>query len=364
MRNLSLLFPSDKEHAVRIRRNAMAALASLLVVLLLFFYYWQGFLPRHAFIQASAAIVFLIGLFYFLFRTGVNKAFRDPSLTLPQMLAAAVVIEYVTYQADNARGGLLLIYLMVFMFGLFRLNMRELLMAALFVVSSNALVIYLLAVNKPYAINLQMEITQCLVLAMVLLWFAPMGGYINHLRDTLRDSNTELQDALEKMHGMATRDELTGIHNRRSIWEILEMEKNRADRGGAIFCVALFDLDHFKSVNDRFGHAAGDKVLKGFTDIVRKELRASDYFGRYGGEEFLLLLPQTTLGTAPAFAERIREFVEKGDWTKVSSNLRLTVSAGIAQYRSPEKMEETLQRADSALYRAKKAGRNRVEYAL
>ena len=128
-----------------------------------------------------------------------------------------------------------------------------------------------------------------------------------------------------------------------------------------MFYVAILDLDSFKNINDTFGHSAGDDVLKEFARIVKNQVRVSDYFGRFGGEEFLLLLTQTTLATAPVFAERIRAIVESCDWPSIPHQLKVTVSTGIAEYRLQENIENTLRRADAALYRAKQAGRNRVE---
>lgn len=340
----------------------MAAGTSLLVILLMFFYYWQGFLPKNAFIQASSAILFFIFLFYILFRIGVNKKFRDPSMTAWQMLAAAVVIMYVMYHANEARGAFLLVFMMVFVFGVFRLNGRELFMIAAFVLSAYGLVIDLLLTNKPHAVNAHVEMVQWFVLALVLLWFAPMGGYINNLRRELRQGNEELKAALIKIQDLAIHDDLTGVHNRRYLTDILHKEKNRADRSGSTFCVAILDIDSFKKINDTFGHSVGDEVLKEFSHIVENEVRISDFFGRFGGEEFILLLTQTNLATAPVFAERIRALVELSDWPDNPHKLKVTVSIGITQYHLQENIEDTLRRADAALYRAKHAGRNRVEY--
>jgi diguanylate cyclase (GGDEF)-like protein len=361
VKDFSLIPSEDSQQAVRIGRNLMVAGSSLLVILLMYFYYWQGFLPKRAFVLASCAILLLILFFYILFRSGANKKFQDPSLTVPQMLSAIVVTTYIIYQANDARGGFLLVYTMVFVFGLFRLTAREMLIIAAFVLSAYAFAISLLAVNKPHAVDAQEEMVNWLVLAVVLLWFAPIGGYIRNLRDRVRESNAELRAALTKIQDLVVHDELTGVHNRRYLTDILRKEKSRADRSGNTFCVAILDIDSFKNINDTFGHSVGDKVLKEFATVVENAVRISDYFGRFGGEEFLLLLTQTTVQTVPVFAERIRSLVEIHNWPGIPQELKITVSTGIAEYHLQEDVEDTLRRADAALYGAKHAGRNRVE---
>jgi diguanylate cyclase (GGDEF)-like protein len=134
-------------------------------------------------------------------------------------------------------------------------------------------------------------------------------------------------------------------------------------RTGESFCVALVDIDFFKNINDTLGHSAGDTVLREFSASAMRSLRASDQFGRWGGEEFMLLMPQTSMQEAITGAQRLRLNTEALSFP-VGEDLALTISIGLAQYRVGEDIEDTLRRADVALYRAKSAGRNRVEYEL
>ena len=175
---------------------------------------------------------------------------------------------------------------------------------------------------------------------------------------------SRLRQALATINELAIRDELTGAHNRRFVLDLVEKEKERSDRSGSEFCLCLFDLDHFKRINDSFGHAAGDAVLRAFATAARGQIRACDAFGRYGGEEFLLLLPETPSQDALALAERIRGVVENlrclvGDGDDMRT-ITATVSVGVAQYRLGEPVAQTIVRADEALYQAKASGRNRV----
>jgi diguanylate cyclase (GGDEF)-like protein len=170
----------------------------------------------------------------------------------------------------------------------------------------------------------------------------------------------KLEQALNVINELAIRDELTGSHNRRHLIGLIEQERERVMKGTQPFCVCLLDIDFFKRINDTYGHAAGDAVLRSFAVTVQKQIRESDAFGRYGGEEFLLMLPETTLEDAMLFAERVRMGIERLVFRDISGELKVSVSIGVAQFRIGETIGQTVTRADEALYTAKSSGRNRV----
>jgi diguanylate cyclase (GGDEF)-like protein len=170
----------------------------------------------------------------------------------------------------------------------------------------------------------------------------------------------KLEQALKIINELAIRDELTGSHNRRHLIKLIENEKDRTARLGSLFCLCLLDIDFFKRINDTYGHSAGDTVLREFALTVQRQIRESDSFGRYGGEEFLLMLPETTIDEAIVLAERVRLSIEKLAFRDVAPDLIVTVSIGIAEFRSGESIAQTVARADEALYRAKSSGRNRI----
>lgn len=171
---------------------------------------------------------------------------------------------------------------------------------------------------------------------------------------SIRERN-RMEEALREL---AETDPLTKTFNRRSLFQFLEAEVDRARRYGRPFSLILFDLDHFKAVNDTHGHETGDSVLVSFADLVRKNLRGSDIFARYGGEEFLVLAPETDLSGAGVLAERIRKVIEDHPHDKAG---RLTVSAGVGSFREGEDGTALLRRVDEALYAAKSEGRNRIK---
>jgi diguanylate cyclase len=182
----------------------------------------------------------------------------------------------------------------------------------------------------------------------------------NDLRRRIDDGRRKLAESLDQMRQLASHDELTKALNRRSLMGYLDQARSRAERSGESFSVALLDLDNFKAVNDTHGHAVGDDVLRVFAKTGYRGLRDSDAFGRYGGEEFMLILGGTPPAAAQAAVDRMRNKVAARDWSEFAPDLRVTVSAGVAGYRPGETVSQLLSRADDALYEAKRAGRNRV----
>jgi diguanylate cyclase (GGDEF)-like protein len=178
-----------------------------------------------------------------------------------------------------------------------------------------------------------------------------------------RDAFQRLEAANRMISELAIRDALTGVYNRRRLIEEIDRADADASADGESFCICLLDLDRFKWINDSCGHAAGDDVLKVVAATIQQEVRKDDCFGRYGGEEFLLLLRHTGLNGGQQFVERIRERIEALELASLQGRARVTVSAGIAERRPGERCAQTISRADSALYAAKEAGRNRVMLA-
>lgn len=169
-----------------------------------------------------------------------------------------------------------------------------------------------------------------------------------------------LNDRFEREHEASRHDALTGLHNRRSFLEAWESAVHRGRRSGRPISIALADLDHFKQVNDTRGHAAGDATLLAVSDALRASLRAQDVVARWGGEEFMLLLPDTDLAGARHVSESARAAVERLRVQHDGAIFGITLSAGVAQHHPDRSMDDTLAEADAALYAAKEAGRNRV----
>lgn len=172
---------------------------------------------------------------------------------------------------------------------------------------------------------------------------------------------TESRRLENELEERATHDFLTGLMNRQSFQERFDAEQRRMQRYGGVCSTLMLDLDHFKLINDRFGHVAGDDTLKEFAKRVRAELREVDGFSRWGGEEFCVFLPATGSDEAHAVARRIVSAVAAQPFLKHSHAIPVTVSIGVTElWSADERLEDALNRADAALYRAKQAGRNRA----
>ncbi len=366
MKFLSALFrfpKNDPAQATRARHTLMSTVSALTVSSFALYCSHIGLLRMSVpSLSGFLALAFVIhALFYAAICSGWNRRLADPSMTMVQIINSILWMMFVLYFIDQVRGAVLVLFMIIFVFGIFRLRRAQFIGAALFTLLTYALIIALLAYNQPQAIDVKIELLQWVLLAMVLPWFAWIGAYISDIRSALRHKNKELEKALATIEHLASHDELTGIANRRCFLDALRREQARVDREAQPFCLALLDLDFFKAINDLYGHSAGDRVLRIFAESVQKAVRQSDYFGRYGGEEFALLIVDADIASASSILERIRTSIEEQAFSHIDR--KVTASIGVAQYQPGETISSLINRADQALYAAKKSGRNCVKQA-
>ncbi|MBV1787357.1 diguanylate cyclase [Marinobacterium sp. D7] len=186
---------------------------------------------------------------------------------------------------------------------------------------------------------------------------------IGELAEAFNRMSRELAGAHAEMREAAVRDPLTQLHNRRYFNEQAALAFEQAVRYDQPLCVMIADLDHFKQINDTFSHGVGDEVLKRVAQLLQQSIRKSDILARHGGEEFVILFPQTSLQQAYERCEQLRQQIEASDWQQVHPNLRVTLSIGLNDTLALGSIEKMLSAADEALYAAKRAGRNRIEPA-
>lgn len=293
--------------------------------------------------------------------SGVNLRFRDPNLTAPLMAAAVLLQLAVVAMAPQIAFPFLANLFTVFAFGMLWMTPRQ--SVAVWTLGAFALAVL------DYAVGARFDIPTATAGERMLTWLyfslilgrcVVLSVQATYLRGRIDEGRRKLSESLDQMRQLASHDELTKTLNRRSLMARLEQERNRAERGGEGFSVALLDLDHFKDINDTHGHAVGDDVLRAFAKMGYRGLRESDAFGRHGGEEFMLILGGTAPTAAQAALERLRASVASRDWSEFAPGLRVTVSAGVAGYRRGDTVSQLLSRADAALYEAKRAGRDRV----
>lgn len=193
----------DDRQDLRLRRYMMAAATSLMVVVLLWVAYWFGGLSWSGVVQGTALIAFWVAVFYAVLRSGLNLRLADPSLTMLQLSASILSMAYIMFYADRARGALLVVYLVSFLFGVFRLRTRQLLRLAAMAILAYGAMVASLYVFKRDTVDLADEGLELIVLAVTLPWFALMGGYVSQLRDNMRDANRELATAKEAAEAAA-----------------------------------------------------------------------------------------------------------------------------------------------------------------
>jgi diguanylate cyclase len=192
-------------------------------------------------------------------------------------------------------------------------------------------------------------------------------------RDNMVMARQEVQDAEARIHALETKlqhmselvreDQLTGSLNRRGLDDVFEREMARADRRGTPLCIAVLDLDDFKRLNDTYGHIAGDGALKHLVKIVKETIRSMDVVARFGGEEFLILLPETSIEAASQTMTRLQRELTRHFFMHDNEKVLITFSAGVALRRPGEDQTELVKRADKAMYQAKQTGKNRVVIA-
>lgn len=300
-------------------------------------------------------------LLYVMFRTGVNKRFKDPSLTLLQIMIATFWLLEVLYYADSVRSAVLLDFLIIFILGLFKFNVREFLFLSFFTVAGYATVILLLYINRPESLNYKIEILNIAILATVLPWFSLVGGYITRLRTKVAKSLSNIKESEQRYLELSIIDDLTQLYNSRHFYAELEKEMERSNRYEQPMTLLMLDLDKFKDFNDTYGHIEGDQVLSRFGQVIKRCLRESDSAYRYGGEEFTVMLPMTTSEEGIATAKRIQTEFKKESFIPVSGKeVFVTMSIGLSQYRTKEKMKEFVSRVDKIMYSAKQQGRDMI----
>jgi diguanylate cyclase len=342
---------------LRLRRFSLASIFSLLYLFVLLIFHSQGKVDRTTLFETCAIVVSMILAFYVAFKFRLNLRFPDPSLTAFQLLSAVLTMVFVVYRAPDTRLAFTAFFFVALMFGMLRCSATK-----LTVLSLVSLTVFALATWRRYSNSndfemLRLDMLQCLVIAITFPWVVYIGGRVKRLQRDLVDVSTKLEDIQER----SRYDDLTGVYNRRALMIALERSKQRANVTGEPLSICIIDLDLFKRYNDEFDHLTGDRVLQEFAHAVQAGLRSTDIFGRYGGEEFVQILPHTGLAGAILDAERLRNRISTLDLPFARSTGPLTVSVGVAQYSPGETIDQTFARADGALYKAKQLGRNRVE---
>ena len=348
--------PREKVRRARLHRRLLIGGGfSGLYLFALFVFSLIGAIDRATLLGTFGTVIAAGLAFYFLYARSKSKRQAEKRLTGPIAVCALAVMLAVTYVAPDSRPVFSSFVFVAIAYGMYYLSRRAMMLLSAGTLAGFAAIIGLHHLQRHDAALFRAEILSLMVLGLTLPGFVLRAGRVRQLHSALHKAGIKIRNIEEK----ARRDPMLGCFNRRFMVAALEEQKRLAEENGAPLCLAVIDLDHFKRINDEVGHLAGDEVLRSFANVARDNIRQFDVFGRYGGEEFLLILPHTPLLAALNTVERIREKVESHCW-KIDLNGPVTVSIGLTQYNAGESVLDLFSRTDTAMYLAKRGGRNQV----
>lgn len=308
----------------------------------------------------ALAIVCSCLMFYVMVRSGWSERFVDPALTLAQVLVANTWIAIAYSITNQAHGSTLILYALVMFFGLLKMDIRSARICGLHIVVMTGLCVAYKSQTDPKNYALDIEAFHYLFLLASVAMMTYLASEITKMRNKLKAQRLELANSLEAIQTLAKYDELTGLMNRRAGLQLLTEYQNLLHRHRIKIWVALMDIDHFKKINDQYGHATGDQVLKCFAQQTRQSFRTSDAVIRWGGEEFLVVMLDES-DTPPTIGlDRLRAALNQIKAPEAKGPNSIHFSAGVTTLRSNETLDDALDRADQALYRAKEEGRGRT----
>src|SRR5579883_1903275 len=362
------LRPSASTLARRARQRrqiqVMIAASYVLDALVLQLYAYAGTIPVTIGLAYAACGLASVAFYLVLSETGFTERLKDHYFVTPQLIISTLIMLGFAYVAPQVGMMFLCELFLVFSFGALRATPGQ--TALLWTLLTLGLAALFLLTDKPVTMPHDGPIERFATMSVFVLGIGRcmfLGIFSSALRHSLYQRGLKLREAYRRIEELAELDELTGALNRRSIMRALDEEIARAQRLNNPCAVALIDLDWFKRINDAYGHPTGDEVLRTFAITVFANIRSIDKFGRYGGEEFLLLLPDTAEREAARMMDRLRMIVAELDWSAFSAGMRVTISAGLATLRRDESSDTLLARADRALYASKAGGRNRITSA-
>lgn len=357
---LSKLARLDGKTRIRLRSTITGFIDATIGLAVLGVYAASGAVSFSLPIQLFAALVAIESIFLVLIATGASRRCADPSLTNLQILAACGANLVILFSAPHLVPMVLINFFVAVSYGSLLVSPRRFFISVSLYAGVLGLMLWVVQDDIRFQVSTSADLwLLLLVIATGTIRYVRASGLVFDLRTQLKEKNR----ALEKL---ASHDSLTNLWNRRTFMEFVEAEKTRclrrvASRNTTLFAVAIIDIDHFKLVNDTYGHLVGDKVIAEVASVLNREVRSADMVARYGGEEFTVLLVNTLPEHVPLTVERLRRAIERHDWHRVDPRLaRVTVSIGAASWSASEDVSLTLSRADEALYVAKGAGRNCV----
>ena len=360
---LDLLFTTDAVQRLRLQQAALAMGVLAAAVLVMHWFVWTGVAPSVPVALWTALSLGGMVVFFVLIRSGWSRRLAEPSLTVPQMVYALACCVLAYMLLGPARGAVFPIVMVILMFGMFIATPRQMLGVSGFTVLLFGVAIALASWRRPAAYPPVIELGHFLMVATMVPVTALLAGRVARMRLRLRMRRDELAQALERIRQLATRDELTGLVNRRHMQEVMAQEHQRGIRSGQTFCLVKLDIDAFRAVNDAHGQAVGDAVLRALAQEALRQVRTCDFVARWSGEEFVVMLPDTRAALARAPMERLIERLAALRMVHGRDAVGVRLSGGLAEHHAGESVEQTLERAAAALDLAKAQGGGRIQAA-
>jgi diguanylate cyclase (GGDEF)-like protein len=372
---LAAVFTHDPKQHRRKRFVAFSLVTHAFNVLCLALIVVQGWLAPPILVAFTACALAGVAAFWYIVHRGWNLHLRDPSLVFAQLVFGITLAFLAMSQMGSVVGRVLfaLTGMVSISYAASTLDRRHLL-SLMGLSSLEALLMTGYVIRELDEDARMAELVLLVVLLGVALQVCLYGSVQAALRTKISERTQSLDRAMHELRlanaalaserdaaaSRASQDELTRIFNRRHLEGELVVQIARSKRRGAPLTVALLDVDHFKRINDLFGHGVGDRALRHVADVMSRNIRGGDVLGRYGGEEFLLIMPDTTVESAAVLCNRLRDAVRASRPEGLGEDRPVTLSGGLAELQPQEQREDLIQRADVALYRAKAEGRDRI----
>lgn len=362
-RLLDVLLSTDPVQRVRLAQAGLALLLLAAGVAAMHYFVWVGAAAALPVLWWSGLTLLGMVGFFVLVRSGFSRRFAEPSMTVPQMLFALTSAAVAYTLLGAGRGAVFPMVMVILMFGMFIASPRQMRWVSLYAVLLFGVAMALSAWRQPLRYPLSIEVGHFLLVLVMIPGVSVLAARLSRMRHRARMQRAELAQALSRLREHTTRDELTGLINRRHMQHVMEQERQRGVRSGQVFCLAMLDADGFKAVNEAHGYAAGDVVLRALAQEMLRHVRVSDVLARWEGASFVLMMSDTRAALAGGGLERLTRHVGALRILHGSEALGVTLSGGLAEHHAGESVEQTLARASQALKDAKLQGRNRVVVA-
>lgn len=363
MRLLDALLTPDPVRRARLLQSLLAMSTMCAGIAAMHYFVWIGVASATGVAVWTAVAFAGMAALYAAIRSGWSERLADPSLSVLQMDFAIACSAAAYALLGPGRGGVFPVVMVILMYGMFKSTMRQMAGVCVFGVAVLGATMAAMALADPARYPPAIELGHFLMVATMMPAASILAARLSRLRWRLVHQRAELRAALERIRQLATRDELTGLINRRHMSELMEQEHQRCIRSGHTFCIAVLEIDDFKAHAAQLGEDGEARLLRAVAAEGAQLVRVADVLAHWGGERFLLLMSDTRAPLARGGLDRLRESLAGVRVFVGAPSLHLTLSAGLAEHHAGETVEQTVARAEAALREAVRQGDSRVVVA-